>query len=177
MSKQGFEQYAQETIRGQPIPPRRLHLPAFGALITDGELLLIALIGLVTTVGGFFLLWQAAPDATTYRIIITGLTLLCAIGIAVPFLYVLRWYRALRAGRLATARITTVRIEPVGSMRTLRTMSYGGATGTWEFWLDQHRVQETFALDTHWATQLRVGSQVQVLVHPTQPRILMPVGL
>lgn len=176
MSETNLEEIAVSIIQSQPSPPRIFNSGVLWQIARDPAWILLSLFGISGILAGIFNALQPSDDPIG-QLIVVALALGFGIIFAVaPVLYIKKWHLALRKGRLVYARVIDVAVQGPGSRLTFRSQKHGSARGSWEFYVGQQRIVETFALDQPWAASLRVGSQVRVLIHPTRAKILVPIG-
>ena len=82
----------------------------------------------------------------------------------------------MRRGRVAYARVVQIRDIVAGTPISYDTIAHGAVSGWWEVVLPERTITAAFTLDQAWARSVWIGSRVRVLVHPTKPTILLPIG-
>lgn len=125
----------------------------------------------VTAVG----LISAQDDLGGLGIALFGL-LFTIVFLLVPALPARRAARALERGVRAIAEIAAVELEPPGSRRTVDSMKHGFASGLWLVMHPMGSFETKFETDAAWATELRVGSKVLLLVDPDRQDVGVSLG-
>jgi hypothetical protein len=84
---------------------------------------------------------------------------------------------ALRRGVLANGQVvSSMWTGPGLRPSTIDAQVHGAARGTWMVRHPKGPFEATFESDAPWAGQLVKGTEVQVLVDPVQPRVLLDLG-
>jgi hypothetical protein len=118
--------------------------------------------------------WGVGQDPGQLVILIPGMAFL-AVVLAVPAFQARRLARALRTGRVAHATVTNVIVQPPEAyMPTIEAMRNGFAAGNLRLLEGGDEVK--FESDAFWASRLRPGTPIEVLVDPRQNRILWILG-
>lgn len=177
MSYQAFEQYSRILVREQPSTPRRYTLAILRHIVFHP----IAITGFFF---GCAALWASItlfvpPQINLVRFVFFGIIpiIFGIIMVCGPLIGAWNYHYALRHGHLAVARVTELDLQGAGaSFETFQGATYGSARGQWVVRGPRETFTVPFRIERPWATQLRVGSSVPVLVHPTKPRVLLELG-
>lgn len=176
MAIQELESFAHDLVSTQQRPPRQFPLSIITHALFARDVLLVGLFGLSGVLAGVGNILRPATDPTP-KYIVAGLAFFFGgILFLIPFLSARTWYVALRRGRLATARVIELKGQGRGATGTFRSFEGGSATGTWTVALPDTTFTDAFSVDSAWAANLHIGSQVRVLVHPTRNRVLVELG-
>jgi hypothetical protein len=170
------ELYAEQVVQNQHEPPRILHLHVLLGVIFDRGSIWVMLFGLATILAGFGYLIMPVDDPSGRGLGVIVAFISGGLIAISPWIYMWKWYLALRYGRLASATIIELHKEGPGSQATFRAARNGAAKGRWSITTERGTFTESFTLDQAWVADLWVGSQVRVLVHPRKQKVLMPVG-
>jgi hypothetical protein len=173
-----IEEYARDTVADQPDPPRQVGLWSLvsrsyasrtGRIVTAVGLVL----GIPVTVAGFVAIGSLLEK--TFLVAVAGVMILFVAGS--PGIRGWRMWRALRFGEVAGGEIIRAawqgpRLRP----ETVDAQEHGMAHGTWRVHHPTGDFEATFESDAPWASQLRKGAKVRVLVDPRRPRVLLDLG-
>lgn len=180
-----LDNLVREAINATPDPPRPV--PRWALLehsLLNAPALAVIAVGAVTLwgVSRFAVTGQLAPgqesQLTVFSVVVGGL----GIGlIGLPLLTYLRLARILRRGVRAVARVTE--LEPPDAPDTVAELDAEAARTRRR--VRGHRLvehsgglfEEPFELEADWSGQLDIGSEIDVLVHPQRPQVLLELGL
>ncbi|NOK63207.1 MAG: hypothetical protein GFH27_549323n67 [Chloroflexi bacterium AL-W] len=176
MANPRLEQMGQAITTEQPRPPRRLDKDFVSAVLLDKTEIFGFLFGLMVFLSGMglFLFFDLSDR----------LTLLCAVLaliagallMSTPFIAVWQWWRALRYGRLGYAEVIEV-VRHGQNRSSFTAMDHGTLLGTWQVDLGTETLEMPFKLERPWNGKVIEGVEVIVLVHPSQPKVLFPLGV
>lgn len=179
MARITFMQYASHVVREQPDHPRTFDWWQLRHLLFYKMNIPLFVFGIILIFSALLVLNDTSSPTRSLPIIIflSGM-ILGGFILASPFIYIWRWYGALRWGRLAYASITDVTVGPPGpgNRSSLEAIEHGEARGTWVINLPEGQLTQRFALDEPWVPWLSNGTTVRVLMHPHKPILWMPVG-
>jgi hypothetical protein len=177
MAYERLQAYGAEVIDAHPNPIRHLNWRILlRSTLLDKVTILAFLFGSAFLLGAIY--WAVYPsNDNVARLIVAGAVLSGAILFGgAPFVLLWRWAYSLRYGRLAYAQITLIRGISAGRPLSYATLEHGAISGWWKVVLPEHTIDAGFTLDQSWAQGLWVGARVRVLLHPTKPKILLPIG-
>jgi hypothetical protein len=180
MLKPLFLENAIQLVRLYPSPPRPFDLRQLLHIVTHPATLGVVILGGCCVFSGIYIVSSATTStfmAPLFLFIVVPLLFIVgSFFIASPFIYMWRWYRALKWGKLAYAVVIELEVAPSGNRSSYDALTNGAARGSWQIDFPGKRITETFYTDAPWATTLYIGAYVQVLVHPSKPIVWMPLG-
>ena len=144
----------------------------------NGTALMIVGVGVVLCVPLLVFTLVAPMEWNGWRIgllaFIAPFTLLM---LGVPTIYALRMWRALKNGSVARAEVIRVAFSgPSLRPDTIDAQRHGMARGTWRVDGLGGPFDASFECDASWASQLQRGTEVQVIIDATRPRVLLDLG-
>lgn len=158
--------YVIEVVRTQPDPPRHYDRQMLWHLLRDPVIMILSMWGAFLMIGMPFaiLVTQAwhTPVRLLWYVVIFALAVWMFIA---PFHFMWQWHVGIRSGRIAWAEATKVEIQ--GEYMT---------AGIWVVQLPDRTITNDLSIRTFWASRLREGDRFRVLLHPTRPKILLPLG-
>jgi hypothetical protein len=175
----GVQEYARETVFAQPNPPRRVSLWTLVArsyASTTGKV--VAGVGLalgspVIAIAVFF----GGPWTIARITLLVLSTLVTVAASGSPGLYGWRMWGALKNGTVARAEVIRVTFSgPSLRPDTIDAQRHGMARGTWRVDGLDGRFDASFECDASWASQLQRGTEVQLIIDATRPRVLLDLG-
>jgi hypothetical protein len=131
MAEADVELYAEQVVQNQHEPPRRLHLHVLLGVVFDRGSIWVMLFGLATILAGFGYLIMPVDDPSGRGLGVIVAFISGGLIAISPWIYMWKWYRALRYGRLASATIIELHKEGPGSQATFRAARNGAAKGRW----------------------------------------------
>lgn len=173
-----LDRRVEAAVRAQPDPPR--HVP-LGAFIRAGYGNAVALIfvtfALFSALTGVLVWWSATGEWWAGAIVL----FVCGAGFVLfavaPLVRVIRYHRAARHGILVPAAVTNAEwTAPELRPETIEAGKYGMARGTRRIAHPKGAYEERFESDSPWASELKPGTRVWLLVDPDLPRVLMDLG-
>jgi hypothetical protein len=163
--------FIRENIRYKAEPPRQIrYLDTLRFVFEEASSKFIFFLGLS---GTFIVLITTQNAKPTNHIFFLFLALLPLLISALPFYSAYRVTKAIRIGRILVAKIETVEFSQ-DSRNTLDALENGLASGTWRL-PDGQLIN--FQVDEAWAKELKVGSDVELLVTSANFRGIFPLGL
>lgn len=177
-----LDNLVRETISAEPDPPRPV--PRWALLehsLLNAPALVVIAVGVVTlwVVSRFTFTGQLAPgqgsQLTAFSVLLGGLGLGL---IGLPLLTYLRLARTLRHGLRAVARVTELDLPDTPA--ELDAEARRSSRRVRGHRLVEHPAglfEEPFELEAEWADQLAIGTEIDVIVHPQRPRVLVALGL
>ena len=171
MANPRIEQMGQVLTTEQPRPPRRLDTDFVSAVLLDKAEIFVFLFGFGGVLCGVLILLTSSFLLYGLAALATG-----ALLMSTPFIAVWQWWRALRYGRLGYAEVIEV-VRHNQNRSSFAAMDHGTLLGTWQVDLGTERFEAPFKLERPWNGKVIEGVEVVVLVHPTQPKVLFPLGV
>jgi hypothetical protein len=159
--------YVGAVVRQQPDPPRSYDRRMLWHIVRDPSMIFALCIGVLSIVGVPWMMSYTAAWLSPLRLLwyLTGL-IIGVIGLMTPFVKLWEWHISIRRGRMAVAE--AVQVTPMGE---------DAVSGIWVVRLPAGTITERrMIIDAFWASDIREGSRFRVLLHPTRPRILVPIG-
>ena len=171
MANPRLEQLGRMVTTEQPRPPRRLDRGFVPTVLLDKTEIFVFLFGLTGLLSGVLILLTSSFLLYGLAAMATG-----ALLMSTPFIYVWQWWRALCYGRLGYAEV--VEVMRGGQNRgSFAAIDHGNLSGTWHVDLGTETLDLPFKLERPWNGKVIKGVEVVVLVHPTQPKVLFPLGV
>ncbi len=173
----GLDDIVRAAVQASPDPPRpsslRTLLRASYGSLTGKSMVCLALLGGVplTAIG----VLGSREEPADLVIAILGV-LFAIFFLVVPALPARRASRALQRGVRAIAEVVEVELRAPGPGRTIDALKSGFASGTWRVFHPAGTFDTKFETDATWATELRVGSKVMVLVDPDRQLVGVQLG-
>ena len=167
--------WVRQLLAHTPDPPRSVAAADIARHVERRRSLLLVLLA-----GVFFACFVITSSQLSGPggIVISAICLLAvAFMLASPPLIFLELQRAARVGLRAHARVLEVDLETSwGGHVSNEPWESVSAYGTWEVADGSRRFREEFELVAPWTRDLRVGSEVVVVVDPREERVLLEVG-
>lgn len=184
-----LDRLVREAITAVPDPPRPV--PRWVLLehsVLNGPALAVIAVGAITLwavsqLAGGDLVGDQDTQLTVFTVVLTAL----GVGlIGLPLLTYARLAHVLRHGVRTVARVTELDMPdtpPAGDDADTAAPRRHGRTPSRR--VTGHRLvehpaglyEEPFATDADWADALMPGSEIDVVVHPRRPRVLLDLGL
>jgi hypothetical protein len=163
--------FIREILRVQAEPPRQVkYVNVLGAVFKEKSMRFIFFFGLIMASPLFLVISDGRPSDRFFYYFFELLPLVIA---AVPFYYARRILNAIKIGRRLTAKVESV--EYIQNSRdTLNATKNGIAQGFWR--LPEGQLID-FRIDQTWAKDIKVGSQVDILVVTPKINGTFPLGL
>lgn len=173
-----FEQFARRIVREYPTPPRPVpRWPVVKGVLLNRDWLIVGGFGwTVLLLGGVGNLLRPLDNLTIKYLLATLAFFSGGVLVAVHLYYAWTWYKALRYGRLAIARVRKLEGYGPGAHNTFRGLRTWSAVGTWDVLLPHTTFTARFEVSGPWTKQLWEGAQVQVLVDPKVDWVLAELG-
>lgn len=178
-----LDRLVREAISAEPDPPRPV--PRWVLLehsLLNGPALAVIGVGAVTLwavlrfSGAGGLAAELGAQGTVFPVVLGTL----GVGlIGLPLLTYARLARVLRHGVRTVARVTELDMPDAPSDAAAHRHAAGGGRVTGHR-LVEHPAglfEEAFATDAEWGDALVPGSEIDVVVHPRRPRVLLELGL
>lgn len=173
----GLDVIVRAAVRETPDPPRpsslqRLLRASYGSLAGKSMVGLALVGGIPLIVIGVL---GSREEPADLVVAILGVLFLIFF-LVVPALPARRASKALQRGVRAIAEVVQVELRAPGPGRTIDALTNGFASGMWRVFHPAGMYDTTFETDAAWATDLRVGSKVMVLVDPDRQRVGVHLG-
>lgn len=173
----GLDEIVRAAVREMPDPPRpsalRTLLRASYGSLTGKSMVGLALLGGVPLIAIGVLGSREEPVDVVVAIL--GMVFMIFFLVA-PALPARRASRAQQGGVRALAEVVEVELRAPGPGRTIDALKSGFASGTWRVFHPVGTFDAKFETDATWATDLRAGSKVLVLVDPDRQRVGVHLG-
>jgi hypothetical protein len=167
--KNSVTAFIRELLRVQAAPPRQVkYLEVLRVVFKEKSMIFIFFFGLVFALPVFMALSSVKSSDRIFFVLFGLIPLLIA---AAPFYYARRLSNAIKIGKMLFAEVESVEFSQ-NSQNTLDALENGFAQGAWRL-PEGHLIN--FQIDQPWAKDIKVGSQVEVLV--VSPKFIYPLGL
>jgi hypothetical protein len=163
--------FIREILRVQPEPPRQVkYIDVLRVVFKEKSMKFVFIFGLIITLP-FFLV--SSNVKISDRILFAFFGLFTSLIAVAPFYYARRIFNAIKIGRVLSAKVESVKYTQ-SSPNTLNSTENGFAQGTWR--LPEGELVN-FEIDQSWAKDIKVGSNVEVIVVRPKFNSVYPLGL
>lgn len=163
MHRDRVDAYMEEIVRTQPHAPRTFRVRRLWELALTNEARWFYLFGICVLLAGVYNTLRVErglfPPAYVWLNFLVGSAILC-----IPIYAVWERFAALRWGKVAIARVLSVRTTATA------------AHGYWEIDTGTQWKTGAFLVFASWAPTLRAASVLYVLLHPRTARYLIAIG-
>jgi hypothetical protein len=165
------QKLVSRVLAGQPNPPRTVSFLGSASAVLGDQSGLSALVFGIGSVVVALVVWLSG-DSFFIRLLAVPFVIFSVAVLSIPALYVRHLTHSLRVGILTTAEVVALDAQSARSSTTLNSLRYGVAKGRRVVHHTRGDFEDSFRTDQGGAGRLRVGSTMQVLVAPDQPRVL-----
>jgi hypothetical protein len=169
--KNSLNAFIREILQNQAEPPRQVkYMEVLRVVFKEKSMIFVFFFGLVLALPFFMVLSDVKSSDRIFFVPFGFIPLLIA---AVPFYYARRLSNAIKIGKMLFAKVESIEFSQ-NSQSTLNAVENGFAQGAWRL-PEGHLIN--FQIDQPWAKDIKVGSQVDVLVVSPKFNGIFPLGL